>query len=120
MESYIRSAVLPRFIERLREIEDELAEQQVALRRAYRELGERCGGDRDLFERRWRATASRWRFDHVNELIGQHNEYYPIERNLPLDPRTGDYLMVAGRTYRRKPVGPGWIFERLPPSPRME
>ncbi len=120
LESYIRSAVLPRFIERLREIEDQLAEHQVALRRAYQELDERCGDDRDLFERQWRAIALRWRFDGLNELIRQHNEYYPIERNLPLDPRTGDYLVVSGRPYRRKPVGPEWIFERFPPSPPAE
>lgn len=28
----------------------------------------------------------------VNQLIDKHNRYYPCEGNLPMDPKTGDYL----------------------------
>ena len=66
-----------------------------------------CAGDPRAFEERWRAVARRWNFDRVNELIAQHNEYYPIERRLPIDLRTGDYLTVSGRSYRRDPLGCG-------------
>jgi hypothetical protein len=117
LERYIRAQVLPRFIVRLREIEDHLAEHRLALGRAYRELQEACGEDRRLFERRWIETAHAWRFDEVNALIHEHNEYYPMERSLPLNPRTGDYVTVTGRHYRREPVGAAWIFERFPPEP---
>jgi hypothetical protein len=102
-------------MQRLREIEDELTHQRILLERTYRELRESCGHEAELFERRWRETAERWRFDELNELIRQHNEYYPIERNLPVDPRTGDYVKIVGRSYRREPVGAGWILERFPP-----
>ena len=37
--------------------------------------------------------AARCRFDELNELIGQHNEWYPIERDLPMDLRTRDYVL---------------------------
>jgi hypothetical protein len=114
LERYIRSAVLPRFMERLREIEDELIRHRAALRRAYEELREECGDDRRLFERRWREAAEGWRFDELNELIHAHNEYYPIERDLPVDPRTGDYVPILGRSYRREPLGPDWVLERFP------
>jgi hypothetical protein len=117
LERYIRSAVLPRFIQRLREIEDEVIRQLAALARAYEELRESYGADADGFARRWREVAERWRFDDLNELIRQHNEYYPIERDLPVDPRTGEYVTVVGRSYRREPLGPGWILERFPPRP---
>jgi hypothetical protein len=104
-------------MQRLREIEDELANHWFALERAHRELRASCGRDPELFARRWREIAGAWRFDQVNELIRQHNEYYPIERNLAIDPRTGDYVTIIGRSYRRDPIGMEWVLERFPPSP---
>lgn len=114
LERYIRSAVLPRFMERLRQIDDEVIHERAVIERAYRELRASCGDDSERFARRWRETAEAWRFDELNELIDQHNEYYPIERNLAVDPRTGDYVNVVGRSYRREPLGPDWILERFP------
>ena len=114
LEAYIRSAILPRFIQRLREIEDEVIVHRSRLEREYADLRLSCAGDPQSFETRWRALAASWRFDRVNELIEQHNEYYPIERDLPMDPRTGEYVMITGRSYRREPLGPEWILERFP------
>lgn len=37
-----------------------------------------------------------------------------MERNLPVDPRTGEYLTAGRRPYRREPLGPKWILERFP------
>src|SRR5215218_2075172 len=69
LERYIRSAVLPRFMQRLREIEDEILHQRCLLERAYEELRQACRDDPDLFAARWRETAAAWRFDELNELI---------------------------------------------------
>ena len=45
----------------------------------------------------WREIAGGWRFDPaLNGLIEQHNEWYPVERRLPMNPRTGDYVPVGG------------------------
>ena len=113
LERYIRSAVLPRFMQRLREIEDGVVSQRDQLERArYRES---CDGDPELFAIRWREVAKSWRFDDLNELIAEHNEYYPIERNLPIDPRTGDYVTIVGRSYRRGRSGAtgSWSASRL-------
>jgi len=114
VEAYIRAGVIPRFMTRLREIDDELADHRRRLERTYRELQHSCGSEARVFEARWLAVARTWRFDHVNELITQHNEYYPIERNLAVDPRTGDYVTVGGRPYRRELVGESWILGRFP------
>jgi hypothetical protein len=35
----------------------------------------------------------------LNDLIGKHNRYYPIEANLPVDVRTGR-LLERGRPWR--------------------
>ena len=55
-----------------------------------------------------------WHFDHLNVLVEQHNDWYPIERQLPMDPRTGDYVRFGGRSYRRPILGPEWILEHFP------
>ena len=44
VEKYIRGQVVPRFMQRLREIEDELARHRSRLADAYEERWESCGG----------------------------------------------------------------------------
>jgi hypothetical protein len=113
VEAYLAAGELPRYMRRLREIEDELARHRYLLRRAHRALEEVCGRDAELFARRWLARVHSWRFDHVNALIREHNEWYPAEARLPLDPRTGDYVRFRGRSYRRE-IGPEWVLEHFP------
>lgn len=45
----------------------------------------------------------------MNALAATHNRYYPIEANLPIDPKTGDYLL-QGRPWQPEPP---WTVERL-------
>jgi hypothetical protein len=115
LESYLRAGVVPRYMQRLREIEQERRRHIGWLERAYRQLRESCAGDPEGFERRWTQTARNWRFEHVNRLVREHNEWYPIERQLPMDPRTRDYVKIRGRSYRRDELGPDWVLERFPP-----
>ncbi len=117
VESYLRGGVLPRYMERLREIETGVDGQRRLLARAHRLLAEEVDGDAEEFARRWRtyASAQSWRFEDLNQLIRAHNEWYPVERNLPLDPRTRDYVKLAGRSYRRTELGPQWVLEQFPP-----
>ncbi len=84
------------------------------LQRSYESLRAECGGDRRGFAARWRDVAARWDFSDVNELIGQHNEWFPIERQLPMDPRTGDYVLIHGRSYRRQPLDAAWVLAEFP------
>jgi hypothetical protein len=114
VERYIRGGVMPRFMHRLRDIDAELHLHATRLERRHAELREECGRDAAEFARRWRELARGWNFERVNALIEQHNEYYPIERNLPVDSRTGEYLTVSGRPYLREPAGAEWILRRFP------
>ena len=117
VESYLRAGVMPRYMERLREIDNGTQRQRRLLARAYRLLADEVDGDADEFARRWRAyaRAQAWRFEDLNQLIREHNEWYPVERNLPLDPRTRDYVKLAGRSYRRTELGIDWVIEQFPP-----
>jgi hypothetical protein len=118
VEAYLKTGVRPRWMERVVEIDQGIAAEHRRLDRAYRALQRECGRDRGRFARRWREMVRDWRFDAVlNGLIEQHNEWYPVERRLPMNPRTGDYVPVGGRSYRRPVLGPEWALEQFPPSP---
>ena len=83
--------------------------------RAYRALQEECRGDaRAAFARRWRAAARAWAFDELNELIAQHNDWYPIERQLPMDPRTRDYVSLRRQVVSPAHLGPEWVLGAVP------
>ena len=114
VESYLAAGVLPRYMQRLRDIDDAVATHTRRLSSAYERLQEECGDDGERFARRWHALAHRWRFDELNELIREHNEWYPMESGLPLDPRTRDYVRMRGRSYRRAELGPQWVLDRFP------
>ena len=94
------------YMTRLREIDALTAQHEQQLTVAYGLLG----GDRSA----WSALANGWDFSEVNELIDRHNRWYPAERRLPMDPNTGDYALVNGRSYRRRPLDATWVLERFP------
>ena len=116
IDAYLKAGVRPRWMERVADIDAGIAFERRRLDRAYRALQAECDGDGELFSARWRELARAWRFDDLNELIAQHNDWYPVERDLPLNPRTGDYVRVGGRSYRRPLLGEQWVLEQFPPS----
>ena len=116
VEAYLKAGVRPRWMERVSEIDNSIAMHKQRLARSHRALREECGEDRALFAERWHAFAHRCRFDELIELITQHNEWYPIERDLPMDLRTRDYVLINGRSYRRPQLTPQWVLEQFPPE----
>jgi hypothetical protein len=102
------------WMRRLRKIELALEQHESRLREAREELLAKCVGDDDRFARDWRALAETWDFGDVNDLIDRHNRNYPAESRLPMNPRTGDFVLINGRPYTREPIGAGWILERFP------
>src|SRR4051812_27618392 len=114
VEAYLKAGVRPRWMERIAEIDHAIAAHRQSFARRYRALREECGSDRAIFAERWHAIACGSRFDELNELIVQHNDWSPIERDLPMDLRTRDYVLINGRSYRRPLLGPEWILEHFP------
>jgi hypothetical protein len=102
------------WMRRLRAIEIaiELHERQLA--EAREALREECGGDALRFAQEWRTFAGRWDFHEVNDLIERHNRHYPAESRLPMNPRTGDFVLVNGKPYTRAPLDAAWILARFP------
>jgi hypothetical protein len=104
----------PAYLERLRQIEALSAEHESLLAEAWERLAKRHARDPAGFARAWHRLAERWNFGAVNELIDRHNRWYPAEARLPMDPRTGDFVLVDGRPYRRRELDAGWVLERFP------
>jgi hypothetical protein len=117
VEAYLKAGVRPRWMERVAEIDHAIAAHKRAYARRHRALRQECGADRARFAERWREVAAGARFDELNDLIAQHNEWYPIERDLPMDLRTRDYVLINGRSYRRPLLGPDWILQHFPAEP---
>jgi hypothetical protein len=102
------------YMQRLRRIADETAAHEEELERRRDELAAEVGADTPEFARRWRELAERWSFRGVNDLIGAHNRWFPIETRLPMDPRTGDFALVNGEPYAKRPLDADWILARFP------
>jgi hypothetical protein len=101
------------WMRRLRDIELALEQHEARLREAQEELRAETG-DSARFAQGWQALAEGWDFGDVNDLIDRHNRHYPAESRLPMNPRTGDFVLVNGRPYTREPIGADWILERFP------
>ena len=118
VEAYLRGNTAPRYMRRLVQIEAAYQAHTRALESAYAAVGEECGANSVAFAERWRERAHRWSFEDLNELIREHNQWYPVEVNLPMNPRTRDYVSIRGASYRRLELGPEWVLEHFPPRLR--
>jgi hypothetical protein len=117
LEGYFAASAPPRWMERVASVDRAIEREERALGEAYDELRRRHARDPERFAARWRERVRAWPFDaQANELIRQHNDWYPIERRLPVDLRTRDYVLVNGRSHRRPILGPEWALERFPPQ----
>ena len=100
------------WMRRLREIEVSIHAHELQLGEALAELRKEFEGAE--LAREWRGVAAAWDFSEVNELIERHNRHYPAESRLPMNPRTGDFVLVNGRPYTREPLDAEWILSRFP------
>ena len=115
VEAYLRGNSAPRYMRRIVEIEGAYEAHRRDLEDAYASLTGECGANGAAFAERWRERVRRWSFEDLNDLIREHNAWYPIEANLPMSPRTRDYVPIGGRSYRRLELGPEWVLEHFPP-----
>ncbi|HEU5211233.1 MAG TPA: hypothetical protein VFU10_00525 [Gaiellaceae bacterium] len=113
LDRYLRAVggALP-YMRRLRTIELATRVHEEALRQQRDDLARRLAAPQ--FAEAWRTAANAWDFDEINGLIEKHNRWYPVEAELPMDPRTGDYRLVGGRPYWRRPLDAAWVLERYP------
>ncbi len=113
LERYLRAGGGPLpYMRRLRAIDLATRAHEKALREHREELARHVSGR--AFAEAWVAAAEAWDFGELNCLIDVHNRWYPVEAELPMDPRTGDYRLVDGRPYWRRPLTAEWVLRRYP------
>ncbi len=116
IEGYLLTGGPPRWMERIMAVDNGIARERRKLAERYERLRDDFAADPAGFAERWRAVARARRFDELNELIRRHNTWYPVERDLPVNPRTGEFVLVHGRDFRRPELDAAWVLEHFPPS----
>lgn len=99
------------YMRRLRAIEDEEQRHVRELEQMWTALAEEVP-DAAAFAADWRDVARYRDFRRLNDLIERHNEHYPVEASVPMNPRTGGYAV----SWRREPYDQEWVLERFPPD----
>jgi hypothetical protein len=113
LDRYLRAVGGPLpYMRRLRAIDLATRAHDEELRKHRGELGRHFAGP--AFTAAWIEAAEAWDFAELNRLIDEHNRWYPVEAQLPMDPRTGDYRLVGGQPYWRRPLDADWVLERYP------
>jgi hypothetical protein len=120
VEAYLQSGARPRWMERLVDIDRGIARERRRLARALAALRHECRADPGAVPGRWAEVAAAWDFGELNVLIEQHNAWYPIERDLPMNPRTGEYVTAGGRPFRRPVLDADWILAEVPADARLD
>jgi hypothetical protein len=105
-EERLRAIVsgVPAYIRRKRLIED-LVDGKVQL---LRELKAKGTIDADLL-----AKAEALDLRRINDLVDRHNRYYPVEANLPIDPKSGELLDRGQRWQPLDPVTPVGLLAKV-------
>ncbi len=107
---------LPNRIERLKRIEQELERQHRRLRAAWTELAEDCANDAAAFRERWSQRLRGWSFLEHDELVDEHNEWFPIEARLVWNRELDDYRAPFGLPWRKAHVDREAIAATYPPD----
>lgn len=107
---------LPNRIERLKRIEGELERQHRRLRTAWTELAMELADDPVAFAERWSERLDRWSFLEHDELVDEHNEWFPIEARLVWNRELDDYRAPFGLPWRKSHVDRAAIASTYPPD----
>lgn len=102
-EERIRALTIgvPSWAARKKKIEDDEARITRDLVALHDKLVARGRTPRDI-ELAILSAATALDLEKLNKLVTSHNKYYPIEANLPMDRKTGGYL-VYGKLWEPEP-----------------
>lgn len=118
VDERIRALVIgpPAYALRKKQIEDleqRFVETLVALHDALVAKQQEHGApDDDAVARALADKAASVDLRKINGLIASHNRYYPVEANLAMDTRTGEYLVYGRRWMPEEPWTSARLLER--------
>jgi hypothetical protein len=104
----------PPYAVRGKQIEDLTEHLLDELRQQWVKVADNCRNHPQQFARIWRAVLDTLELDELNQLIREHNTYYPIEANLQPDPETGRYMIGNTVWAPKKKITPESLAELYP------
>jgi hypothetical protein len=104
----------PAWAVRLKKIETHTDAHLADLLDRWTSIAYRFRAQPEQFAPAWREHLEQLDFGVVNELIRRHNRYFPAEANLPMSPRTGDYVGWGGHEWRCSPLTVEWAERQFP------
>jgi len=117
MEQKIRARMgPPSYAVRARYVEDLEEELYEELDKKWKMVAETYRHDPEKFNTLWRVVIETLDVEHINQLIKEHNQYYPIEANLREDPDTGRLMMGNTPWKPKKKITPERLLEKFPPD----
>ena len=75
----------PYYVVRARRIEQTTDQLMEDLAIEYRKMIKKFVNRPKVFSSKWKSLIEAWPLDKLNDLIENHNNYYPIEANLQID-----------------------------------
>lgn len=97
-------------------MEDSIAALYRDLAGQWRKVAELFRGDASQFSKVWRSLVESIDLSGLNDLIKEHNTFYPIEANLQADPETGKIMIGATVWKPQKKVALEDLLEKFPPD----
>ena len=109
----------PAWVMRLKRIEDWMDQTSARVHKDWVEMALENFDNSENFRREWMRFIENFDFSQINKWIGDHNEYFPIEANLPYDIRTGKMLYGGGPFRKKEFLGPDWLLDQFPPDIKL-
>jgi hypothetical protein len=104
----------PGWAVRLKQIHDLRTQLTEMLEAAWAEHARRWRRRPQEFTRHWQTYITALDTSRLNTLIKKHNDWYPIEAQLPIVYPTGEYHIPTGVEYPQKPVTVDSLLELYP------
>jgi len=104
----------PYYAVRARQIEQLTDQLMKDLTINYRKMAEQFGHHPEVFSRRWKKAVESIELDMLNDLIERHNNYFPIEANLAIDPKSEALMFGAAPWEPKEKVTTESLLQRFP------
>jgi len=106
----------PPYAVRAKMVEDLTDKLYAELDKQWKKAARELEDDPETFSRVWKAVVETLELDRLNELIKEHNTYYPIEANLQHDPETGQIMIGATPWKPKKRITHKDLLHKFPPD----
>jgi hypothetical protein len=104
----------PPYAVRAKTVEDLTANLLADLKTQWITVAESCRAHSEPFGRIWRAVLDTLELEELNQLIKEHNTFYPMEANLQPDLETGQYKIGNTLWKPKAKITPEYLLGLFP------